>query len=110
MSKRWSVSPIGWVLLGVAVLGLLALFLGSRGLEVAGFVVLLIVVLLALADRMSIATGRMGLMSMPWMRPRDFPGNAIEPDYIPKAGTPSAEAWANEQELYRRKHQDEPER
>ena len=73
----------------MVVLGLLALFLGSRGLQVAGFVVVLLVAMLA--DRRSHVDRHRphGLAVDAVDETAEPSGQAVEPDYIPEAGTPS---------------------
>ena len=49
--SRVTLTPLGAILLGLLAAGLVAGFVGSHTVQVAGFVVVLIAVLLLLADR-----------------------------------------------------------
>jgi hypothetical protein len=52
MNAHVKLTPIGAVLLGLLVLALVALFVGSSTLQAIGFVVALIVILVLIGDRL----------------------------------------------------------
>ncbi|MGO9959715.1 MAG: hypothetical protein ACLP50_27685 [Solirubrobacteraceae bacterium] len=113
-----SLTAFGFTTLVVLVLGLVALIVGSSGLQIAGLVVIVFVALAFVADymsgsRMSGDTGGFSILlrgrapiSIDPIGPRSLHPDT-QPEYIQEAGHPSEQAWEHEQELYRLKEEEE---
>ncbi len=71
MKGRTRLTPLGAILLILLALSIIAVFAGSHGLQAAGFIVGVLVLLVIIGDqlpRMRIMAGR-GLTAMPRLRP-----------------------------------------
>lgn len=88
MNSRARLTAVGAVLTALLVLALLALFLGSGGLQGAGFVVALIVVIVLIGDRlprMRVGGGHdLGMDSPTMRRRRRGPDDAPEDEGFPE--------------------------
>jgi hypothetical protein len=91
MDQRTRLTPLGAVLILLLLASIAALFLGSKGLQAAGFVVALIVIIVLIADRlprMRVGGGHDLGMDAPTLRRRrerssvedDSEGRAQGPD------------------------------
>lgn len=111
MRSRTSLTRFGALLLIVVILGLAALFLGSsHGLQVVGFVVVLVAAIVGVGVQrggspFAMGGGLFGLTA-PGSNAPVPPEKRADPapEYIERAGVPSEEAWEHERELYRRKN------
>jgi hypothetical protein len=105
------------VLLLLLAGAIVAIFVGSRDVQVAGWVVAGLLVTFAVADQLTIRSGGFGLMTQGRAdtgpisnrgesrstSARGEPG----PEYIPEAVPPPEEVWRREQERYREKRRRE---
>ena len=98
--RSW-ITPVSSIGLGGLLAGLGLLFLGSGTVAKVGFGIALLAVLFLVAD--ILPRGVMGGWGgAPGLRASARPA-APEPEYIDHADVPSEQAWAQEQERYRRK-------
>ncbi len=103
--KSARLTPVGGLLLGLLVLGLVALFVGSHTLQAIGFIVVVLVVLLLVAEhlpRMTVMNVGLPALSTRLRRRRGVDDDAdADAERDPQATAPSEDAWAHEEALYR---------
>ena len=95
------ITPVGAVLLLVLATGVVLAVFSSGTASKIGFVLALGSVVFMVADHLP--AGLTGGWIVGYGRRSRAPVADPEPEYIERAGTPSAEAWRHEQELYRNK-------
>ena len=100
MRRRWSLTPYGASVVILLVVGVLLAIAGSHLLQVVGYIVLIFAVALAGVAMLGADTLQLDPRGARPPSP-DVVGES-KAEYIETAGTPSEEAWAREQERYRR--------
>jgi hypothetical protein len=98
--RRIRLTPLGIVLMIFTTAGIVALLVGSHGVQTAGFAAIVLVLTLLVTAEMSVRLRRPDRAAMG----RTHAGQRIhdpEPQYIEKAAEPSEEVWARELQHYR---------
>lgn len=82
----------------------IAVLVGSSGLQTAGFIVAAVIIAFLVADQLTTRVGWFGLITQGRADTNPLDKRAAEPEYADRAGQPSEAAFEREQALYREKN------
>ena len=104
MKQGFRITRIGVVLLVLLAASIVAVFVGSSGVQTAGFAVATLIIVFLVADQLTTRVGWFGLITMGRADTSPIAKGRDEPEYIERADQPSEEAWEREEASYRAKN------